>query len=121
MVERSRIRLLTGALASVFLPGLAGCVVAPHPGPPPRGYPPHYYDYYYYPYASVYFHIYTGHYYYHDHGRWRRVRRLPPHIRLDRRRRYPLKIREKEPWRRHDEHRRQYPPPSERRRPPPIP
>ncbi|MCK5273337.1 MAG: hypothetical protein KAR37_01720, partial [Alphaproteobacteria bacterium] len=64
MVERSRIRLLTGALASVLLPGLSGCAWPPYEGPPSRGYPAHYYDYYYYPHEDVYYHIYTDHYYY---------------------------------------------------------
>jgi hypothetical protein len=139
MVERSRIRLLAGAAASLLLPGLSGCGETPCKGPPPSyrpyyAYPPYYYpsyyypfyyyDYYYYPYWRVYFHIYSGWYYYHDHDHWRRARRLPPHIHLDKRHRRLLRIRDRKPWLRHDEHRRKYPPPPEptaRPRPEPAP
>jgi hypothetical protein len=198
MVERSRIRFLSGALASIALPCLAGCVqrtAGAQPAPLPYGlslcgaspdyydyyyypqdevyfhirsevyfysdggvwwrvrwlpdyifldpayriclrimdvqpwryhyavrgrYPPRprpygYYDYWYYPYWGIYFHIHTGWYYhYHDH-RWRRTRRLPRHIRLDRRRRHRLHIPDRKPWHRHDEHRHRYPPPPDRR------
>ena len=116
MVERSRIRLLTGALASVLLPGLSGCVSRPYEGPPSRGHPPHYYDYYYYPHREVYYHVYTGHYYYYDGSIWLYSRRLPDHIRLDTGHRVRLKIRDDKPWHRHQEHRRKYPPPPEHRR-----
>lgn len=118
MVERSRIRLLVGGLASVVLPGLPGCIGPPYDGPPPPR--PHYHpDYYYYPYADVYFHLYTGWYFYRDRNVWHRVRRLPPRIHLDPRRRHSLRIPEGKPWRRHDEHRRKYParPPRRRRNP----
>ena len=123
MVERTRIRLLAGALAAAVLPGLPGCVGPPYAGPPPRGYPPWYDDYYYYPHVGVYFHIYSGHYWYRHGPRWRRVRRLPPHIRLHPRHRVHLRVPGEHPYRRHDEHRRRYPPPPEprpdRRTPPP--
>lgn len=118
LVERSRIRLLTGVLASVVLSGLSGCNWPPYQGPPARPYPPYhsgYYDYYYYPYSEVYFHLYSGWYYYRDHGRWLRARQPPPHIHLDQRHRHRLSIHEKTPWQRHDAHRRQYPPAGHRR------
>lgn len=102
-----------GALASVVVSGLAGCDWPAYEGPPSHPYPPYYYgyyDYYYYPYSEVYFHVYSGWYYYRDHGRWLRVRHLPPHIHLDQRHRHRLIIRDKTPWQRHEEHRRQYPP-----------
>jgi hypothetical protein len=111
MVERSRIRLLTGALASVLLPGLSGCVWPPYERPPSRGYPAQYYDYYYYPHEEVYYHIYTDRYYYRDGPVWWHSRRPPDHIRLDPGYRIWLKIRDDRPWRRHHEHRRKYPPP----------
>ena len=116
MVGRSRIRLLGGALTILSLMILSGCALPPYEGPPPGGYPPSYYDYYYYPDEDVYYQIHTGWYFYNDHGRWLRVQQLPPHMRLDMRRRYPLTIHEQEPWQRHDEHRRKYPPPPERPR-----
>jgi hypothetical protein len=83
MVERSRIRLLSGALASILLPGLSGCVWPPYEGSPLRGYPGHYYDYYYYPHEEVYYHIYTDRYYYRDGPVWWHSRRPPDYIRLD--------------------------------------
>jgi len=107
MSERNRIGLLLGVAASV---ALWGCGPVYYDAPPPRPYPPYYYDYYYYPYADVYFHIYTGWYYYRDRGRWVHARRLPSHIHLDGRQRFLLKIPEKEPWRRNEEHRRTYVP-----------
>ena len=110
MVERSRIRLLTGALASVLLPGLSSCAWRPYEGPL-RGYPPRYYDYYYYPHEGVYYHIYTGHYYYRDGPVWWSTRRLPSYILLDPGYRIWLRIRDDKPWHRHHEHRRKYPPP----------
>lgn len=118
MVERSRIRILTGALAAAILPSLSGCVGPPYEGPPPAYYPPWYYDYYYYPHVDVYFHIYSGYYWYRDGRSWRRVRRLPPHIRLHPRQRVPLRIPDERPYLHHDEHRRRYPPPQARPQPP---
>lgn len=124
MVERSRIKLLIGAPASVILPSLPGCPWQGYEGLPPRGYPSSYYDYWYYPDQSVYFHVYTGWHYYRDHGRWWRARRLPPHIRLNRRRRRFLILRDGKPWQRHDEHYRRPTPsprPRSRLRPEPKP
>jgi len=110
MVERCRIKLLMGALATILLPGLPSCAWPNYEGSPPRGYPSSYYDYWYYPDQSIYFHIDTGWYYYRDRGRWWRVRRLPPHFHLNQRRRRLLILRDGKPWQRHDEHRRKYPP-----------
>ena len=108
MERRKLIGLLGGACIAAIAPGLAGCY-----GPAPHGpsYPPQYYDYYYYPHVNVYFHIYTGWYYYLSGDVWLRTRRLPPHIRLDPRYRRPVVIREDPPHRRHPEHRKTYPPP----------
>lgn len=111
MVQRERIALIAGALASVVLPGLAGCVGPPYGGPPPPPYPPYYYDYYYYPHADVYFHIYTGYYWYFDGRVWRRVHRLPPRIYLSPQYRVLLRIPDERPYKYHEDHRRRYPPP----------
>ena len=111
MVERNRVRLLTGAVAAVLLPGLSGCAGPYWEAPPPYGHPPHYYDYYYYPNVYVYFHIYTGWYYYWYDGIWWQVRKLPPHIHLHPQYRVLLHVRDEYPYLRHDEHRRKFPPP----------
>ncbi len=119
MVERTRIRLLAGALAAAVLPGLSGCAGPPYAGPPPPPrYPPYYYDYYYYPHVDVYFHIYSGYYWYPDGRYWRRVRTLPPHIYLYPRYRVLLRVPDEHPYKHHDAHRRKYPPPP---KPRPVP
>lgn len=111
MVERNRVRLLTGLAAIVLFPGLSGCV-GPYRGPyRSYGYPPYYYDYYYYPDVYVYFHIYTGWYYYWYDGIWWRVRDLPPYIHLHPQYRVLLQIHDEYPYVRHGEHRRKFPPP----------
>lgn len=111
MVDRNRVRLLSGMIASVLFPGLMGCAGPYRAAPAPYGYPPYYYDYYYYPDVYVYFHIYTGWYYYWYDGIWWRVRELPPYIHLHPHYRVLLSIREDYPYFRNDEHRRRYPPP----------
>ncbi len=121
MTDRARIRLLTGALAVALLPALPGCVEPYHDAPPPPRFPPYYYDYYYYPHVDVYFHIYSGHYWYRDGPYWRRVRRLPPHIHLHPRYRVVLRVYDEYPHRRYDEHRKEYPPPQPRPQPGPPP
>lgn len=111
MVDRNRLRLLTGIAASVLLPVLSGCTGTYREAPPPYGYPPYYYDYYYYPDVYVYFQIYTGWYYYWYDGIWWRVRELPPYIHLHPQYRVLLNIRDEYPYLRHDEHRRKFQPP----------
>ncbi len=108
MERRKLIGLLGGACMAAITPGLAGCYGPAPYGPP---YPPQYYDYYYYPHVDVYFHIYTGWYYYQSGGVWSRARHLPPHIRLDHRYRRPIVIRDDPPHRQHPRHRKTYPPP----------
>lgn len=110
MERRKLIGLLGGACVAAISPGLAGCY-GPAPYGPPDPWPPQYYDYYYYPHVDVYFHIYTGWYYYRSGSVWWRVRRLPPHIHLDHRYRRPIVIRDDLPYRRHPQHRKTYPPP----------
>lgn len=111
MVDRNRVRLLTGVMAAVFFPGLLGCTGPYRTAPPYYGYPPYYYDYYYYPDVYVYFHIYTGWYYFWYDGIWWRVRELPPYIHLHPPHRVLLRIHDEYPYIHHDEHRRKFPPP----------
>jgi hypothetical protein len=118
MVERSRIALLTGALASIALPYLSGCTQRTYqarPLPPPRGLSlcgatPDFYDYYYYPQDEVYFHIRSGDYFYRDDGIWWRVRYLPAYFYLDPGDRVCLRIMDVQPWRYHYAVRGRYPP-----------
>ncbi len=116
MTDRARIRLLAGALAAIALPALSGCA-GPYYDAPPPPYPPYYYDYYYYPHVDVYYHIYTGYYWYRDGPTWRRAIGLPRHIYLHPRYRVSLRVQDEHPYRYHKEHRRQYPPPPQARPP----
>lgn len=89
----------------------AGCSYhSAHPAPPPAShhYPSYYYDYYYYPDVDVYFHLYSGHYYYRRNGAWVSVDVLPPRIHLDRYHRVPLRIWHERPYVHHREHRKRY-------------
>lgn len=102
----------------VIITGMAvtGCtVVVRNPGPPSPavGYSSHfdyYDDYYYYPSARVYFHIYTGYYYYLRGNRWVRSRVLPRYIRLHSSDRYRLRIKDRYPYLRDYEYRKKYRP-----------
>ncbi|NTV95699.1 MAG: hypothetical protein HGA75_09820 [Thiobacillus sp.] len=102
-------------LVAILASGLTACTYYPPYDAPDRddaiyrdryGYSD--YDYYYYPGISVYFQIRSGYYYYPDHGRWLRVRELPPTIHLDRRWRRHIVVRDAQPYLRHDEHERIY-------------
>lgn len=116
MERRRLIGFLGGAVAITLIPGLSACTYTPRYGAPaPQPYPPYYYDYYYYPHVGVYFHIYTGYYYYRDGHAWRRTRKLPRHFYLDNRHRRKIVIRDENPYTRHPEHRREYPPPRDDR------
>ena len=94
--------------------GITGCVYAPpREGPPPHapayGYRyPYYYDYYYYPSVPLYFHIYTGYYYYLDHGRWVRTKTLPRQVYLHHNDRVKLRIEDDKPYRWYNQHQKQY-------------
>lgn len=84
----------------------------------PYAYPSHYHDYWYFPDRRVYYHIYSGWYYYRDHGEWRRVRHLPPYLSLDWSRRRRFNMRGGTPWQRHQKDRQKYrSPPKPRRLP----
>ena len=97
------VRCARSLILAVLLLGGAGCTYAPRYDDGPYAY-----DYYYYPHVGVYFHLFSGHYYYRDHDRWLRVRALPPHIVLDHRVRRSLVIRDPQPYRHHEQHRAQY-------------
>lgn len=93
----------------------AGCAYETYrPGPYTRSpvqYRPMYtYDYHYYPSAQVYFHVYSGYYYYRPYDAWLRVRTLPPHIYLGPSERIHLRIWSAPPYIQHDIHRKRYRP-----------
>jgi len=104
----------------VIIAGMAvtGCTVVVRDSGPPDHAPAvgyssqvdYYDDYYYYPSARVYFHIYTGYYYYLRGNHWVRSRVLPGYIRLHRHDRYRLQIKDRYPYRRDHEYRRKYRP-----------
>ena len=102
---------LTGIVIAALVSGLASCV--PYHGAPRvyapthRNYP---YHHYYYPSIGVYFHLHSGHYYYHSDRRWIRSPHLPPRLYLDRKDRVRLWIDADTPYLRNDIHRRKYKP-----------
>ena len=102
-------RSFLAALAASATVSACGPVPVRH-GPPPYapGPPSYYYDYYYYPDVSVYFHLYSGHYWYRDRGAWINTRILPPHIHLDHRVRRPIVIRDPRPYARWHRHREEF-------------
>lgn len=77
---------------------------------PAHGYRWHVHDYYYYPNVHVYYHIYTGYYYYRSGGIWIRVKVLPRYIQIHRRDRVKIRIKDKRPYLRHEEHQHRYKP-----------
>lgn len=82
--------------------GLAGCevaVVRPAYGR---------FDYYYYPDVNVYFHVWTGYYYYYVDGVWVRATVLPGYILLDPVYRQVLVIEDPLPYRHNAQHRQRY-------------
>lgn len=113
MVERSRITFLTGAVVSIIM---SSCAWPRSEHSSPYAYPSHYYDYWYFPDRHIYYHIYSGWYYYRDHGRWWRVRHLPPHISPDWSRRRRFNMRGSTPWQQHQEDRQKYRSAPKRRR-----
>jgi hypothetical protein len=98
------------ALAALLAVGVTACTYYVPRHDDPGAYR---YDYYYYPHLGVYFHLYSGHYYYRDGAAWVRVRALPHHIHLDHRVRRTLVIKDPEPYRRHERHREHYRPPAD--------
>lgn len=108
---RQMIRAL--GIAVLMAGGLAACTYAPRHD---DAYGAYVHDYYYYPQFGVYFHLYSGHYYYRDGNSWVRVRVLPRHIYLDHRVRRPLVIRDAAPYRQHEAHRERYRTPQDLKR-----
>lgn len=80
----------------------------PYARAPAHSRPPHYYDYHYYPSARVYFHLYTGHYYYRSRDTWIRVRNLPAHAYLGPRDRVKLRIWSDRPYVHYRTHRQRF-------------
>jgi hypothetical protein len=107
-------RNIKGLLVIIMGMAITGCtVVVRHPQPPALGYHSqydYYDDYYYYPSARVYFHIYTGYYYYRAGNRWVRSRVLPRYIRLHSRDRHRLRIKDRHPYLRDYEYQKKYRP-----------
>lgn len=88
--------------------GLGACAVRYDDRAPYADYPDYYYDYYFYPHIGVYFHLFSGDYYLHQHGHWRRLHHLPPGIWLDPHFRIPLHIRRHRPYDYYNEHYSKY-------------
>ena len=101
-------------LVGLMVLGVTACTYAPRYDDVPA----YRSDYYYYPGIGVYFHLYSGDYFYRDGDRWLRTRVLPPRIVLDQRLRRPLVIKDPAPYRHNADHRERYrPPPNVRRDP----
>ena len=92
------------AVAALLIVGAIACTHAPVHDDPPS----YREDYYYYPHVGVYFHLYSGDYYYRDGPTWTRVRVLPSHIFLDHRVRRAIVVTESKPYKRHKAHRERY-------------
>jgi hypothetical protein len=73
------------------------------------------YEYYYYPRADVYYHPYSGRYYYREGSSWRNATSLPRNIHVDGRERKLVAVRGSEPYRHNQEHRNTYKPSGEDR------
>lgn len=115
----STVALSGPTLALALVLGLAilpaGCAYnvyepAPYSRPTVRYHSPHYYDYHYYPNVGVYFHIYSGRYYYRSRNKWVHGRYLPSYIYIGPRERIHLRIWADFPYRYHDTHRRRFHP-----------
>jgi len=111
-------RRFGGARAALLVAAalvVSGCVhddyrYAPYTGASVRYNAPYYYDYHYYPTASVYFHLYTGRYYYRSGGSWARVRVLPSRIHIGPHDRIHLRIWADRPYKYWDNHRKRFHP-----------
>ena len=104
MQRRHFIKLFwAGTLGAVGL-GLSGCEAYDSSVRAGR------YDYDYYPESDVYYHSWTGAYFYFGNGIWIRSRTLPIHIVLNRSYRRRIYITDRYPYSRNREHRRTFPP-----------
>ena len=115
MRTKKRTRAALAMLVAATVTLASGCAYDTYrPGPYARSsvyYRPGYlYDYHYYPSTQVYFHIYSGYYYYRPYRTWLRVRKLPPHIYLGPGERIHLRIRSARPYFHHDVHRDRFRP-----------
>jgi len=113
MRTTTRSRAAMAALFAAVMTLASGCAYDTYrPGPYARSsvyYRPAYlYDYHYYPSTRVYFHVYSGYYYYRPYNTWLRVRKLPPHIYLGPGDRIHLRIRVAKPYLGHDIHRKRF-------------
>ena len=99
-----RRQITISVAAALLILGAVACTHAPIHDDSPQ----HHYDYYYYPHVGVYFHLYSGDYYYSEGPTWRRVRILPSHIYLDHRVRRVVVIKEPKPYKRHKAHRKSH-------------
>lgn len=95
--------LLSACAYDAYYPG-------PYSSPPAAHHPVHYYDYHYYPGAGVYFHLYSGYYYYRSGGAWVRFSILPPLIHIDSRDRIQLRIWSDKPYTHYRTHSERYHP-----------
>ncbi|HSH42455.1 MAG TPA: hypothetical protein VK973_10075 [Arenicellales bacterium] len=118
-----RSRAAAAALLASIAVLVSGCAYdVYHPGPRYSStvqYRPAYtYDYHYYPSARVYFHLYSGYYYYRPYNTWLRVRTLPPNIYLGPQERVQVRIWSNKPYLRHQVHSQRYRPHPDFRRDP---
>ena len=91
-----------GALTIALLLGTSACTYAPRHDDP-ISWSRH--NSYYYPHVGVYFHLYSGDYFYRDSNAWVRVKVLPKRYALDHRVRRTLVIKDELPYRYHARHR----------------
>jgi hypothetical protein len=98
LTRRAFLNGLTVTTALGLASGLGACAVYTDRGPLYATYPDYYYDYYYYPSIGIYYHLFSGDYFYPHRGRWWRTRDLPHHFRLDKHHRIPLHIKKDRPY-----------------------
>lgn len=112
MIKPKRFKLLVAAQVLGLATTLAACAPDPYYSPRPiRHRPVQYYDYHYYPSVDVYFHLYSGRYYYRPGRSWVGVRILPSHVYIGPRERVHLRIWSDRPYIHHEVHRKHYRPP----------
>jgi hypothetical protein len=107
-------------LAGFAVPAAAGlvlaldaCAVKTYPPAPFLDYPNYYYDYYYYPNVDVYYHLFSGDYFYRRNNSWYRTRSLPPNVWLNQRYRFQLHTKTDRPYEHDKEYYTRYAKPKE--------
>ena len=104
-------KVVVAAAGALVVLGSVSCShYSPPSHAPAHGYRWHAHDYYYYPGVHVYYHIYTGYYYYRSSDVWVKVKVLPRHILIGRRDRVKIRVKGKNPHSLHEEHRHRYEP-----------